>query len=127
MMSLDTLTPKTSLAMMQTGKDGLGTLKSRAENLDAAKQSGQMKKIEDAAKDFESVFISEMIKPMFNGIETDGMFGGGKSEEIFRGMMIDQYGKMLSDNGGIGLADHIKEAMIQMQESSNKGANTNNE
>ena len=30
--------------------------------------------IEAAARDFEAVFISQMIKPMFEGIETDSMF-----------------------------------------------------
>ena len=32
---------------------------------------------------------------MFSGIKTDGLFGGGQGEEMFRSMMIDQYGKQL--------------------------------
>ena len=37
---------------------------------------------------------------MFEGIKTDGMFGGGNAEDIFRSMMVDEYGKMMSKNGG---------------------------
>lgn len=74
-------------------------------------------KIEAAAKDFEAVFISEMIRPMMETIEVNDMFGGGKGEEVFRGFMVDEYGKKVSAAGGIGLARHISEAMIRAQES----------
>ena len=30
---------------------------------------------------------------MFSGIKTDGMFGGGQGEQMFRSLMIDQYAK----------------------------------
>jgi flagellar protein FlgJ len=75
-----------------------------------------MKRIEETAKEFESVFIAEMLRPMFEGIETDGMFGGGPGEKIYRDMQIDEYGKSLSGVGGIGLADHVMREMIKMQE-----------
>ena len=32
---------------------------------------------------------------MFSGISTDGPFGGGEGEEMFRSLMIDQYGKAI--------------------------------
>ena len=83
----------------------------------AASTKGQvdMEQIETAAKEFEAVFITEMMKPMFEGIETDGTFGGGKGEEVFRGVLIDEYGKMLSKTGQLGIADKIKAEMIRMQ------------
>lgn len=84
----------------------------------------RMEKIEEAAQEFEAVFISEMMKPMFEGIKTDGEFGGGKGEEIFRGFMVQEYGKMIAARGSLGIADNIKAAMIQMQsEANNNSAN----
>ena len=65
--------------------------------------------------EFEAVFLSEMLKPMFQGIETDGMFGGGKGEEVFRSFMLQEYGKIMSQTGGIGLADHVRDQIIQLQ------------
>lgn len=80
------------------------------------KQAPSMAQIEESAKDFEAMFVSEMIKPMFEGLETDGMFGGGKGEEIFRGFMIEEYGKMIAATGQLGIADMVKQQMIEMQE-----------
>ena len=75
-----------------------------------------LKKLEEAAQDFEAVFITEMMKPMFKGIKTDGLFGGGKGEEVFRGFLLQEYGKIVAKSGTFGIADHVKAAMIQMQE-----------
>lgn len=94
-------------------------IKNATGNLTGNKAGIDIKKVEQAAEEFEAVFIGEMLKPMFEGIETKEPFGGGKGEEVFRGMMITEYGKMISQNGGIGLADHIKETMIQLQEEAN--------
>lgn len=103
-------------AMLQARQDietGLEKHRSAGSDLQA---------IEEAAQDFEAVFITEMLKPMFKGIETDGMFGGGKGEEIFRGQMLQEYGKIMAENGGIGLADQIKQEMIRMQEQADSAA-----
>jgi len=69
-----------------------------------------------AARDFESVFLSEMLGEMFAGLPTDGPFGGGQGEEIFRSLMLDEYGKQLAAQGGIGLADGVTRQLLQMQE-----------
>lgn len=78
-----------------------------------------LKKIETAALDFEASFVTEMLKPMFEGIKADPMFGGGKGEEIFNGLMVDQYGKMVAERGGIGIADKVKSELLRLQESKN--------
>ena len=68
------------------------------------KPSIDMAKIEESARDFEAMFVTEMMKPMFEEIETGGMFGGGKTEEIFRGFMLDEYGKKIAQTGQLGIA-----------------------
>ncbi|MCC6598368.1 MAG: rod-binding protein [Alphaproteobacteria bacterium] len=73
-------------------------------------------KLNEAAQEFEAVFIAEMMKPMFEGISTDGEFGGGKGEEVFRSLLIQEYGKIISQSGGMGFSDQIREEMIRMQE-----------
>lgn len=94
--------------------------KNAARNLGQGSAPQNIEKIERTARDFEAVFIAEMMKPMFEGIKTDGVFGGGQGEEIFRGMMINEYGKLLANNGSIGLADQVKAEMIRLQEGSQK-------
>jgi Rod binding domain-containing protein len=71
-----------------------------------------------AAQDFESVFISQMLTPMFEGIEPDGIFGGGTAENIYKSMMLEEYGKLIAANGSIGVADAVKAEIIAMQERS---------
>lgn len=75
-----------------------------------------MEKIEEAAKDFEAMFVSEMMKPMFEGLKPNSLFGGGKTEEVFRGMLIDEYGKDIAARGGLGIADQVKEQLIRAQQ-----------
>ena len=71
---------------------------------------------EKAAKDYESVFISQMLGAMFSGIKSDGITGGGQGEEMFRSLMINEYGKSLAAQGGFGLADQMKAQLLKHQE-----------
>ena len=74
------------------------------------------KHLRDVAQNFEAVFLGEMLRPMFDNLEPEGPFGGGPGEEVWKNMQIDEFGKAIAKNGGIGLADHIVRAMLQMQE-----------
>ena len=73
----------------------------------------QMRK---TAQDFEASFLSQMFKPMFEGLETDGAFGGGNAEETWRSFLLDAMAKQTVKAGGIGLTDTIVAEMIKMQE-----------
>ncbi|ASG20837.1 rod-binding protein [Nitrospirillum viridazoti] len=72
--------------------------------------------IEKAAKEFESVFISQMLQHMWEGVKVDENFGGGHAEVMFRGMMIEEQAKAITKGGGLGIADEIKKEMMRMQE-----------
>lgn len=74
---------------------------------------------EKTAKDFEAVFMAQMIKPMWDGIKTDGMFGGGSGEEAMRDLLMQEYGKSMVRNDGYGLSDAIMNEMIRLQEKAN--------
>lgn len=107
------ISPQTSIAIMQAQQaKGIAAAKS-------VEDSKEMKKIDEAAKDFEAVFISEMLKPMFENTTPSSPFNGGKGEEIFQGMMIQEYGKMLVDHGGVGMSTQIREQLIKMQQQAN--------
>ena len=75
-----------------------------------------LKKIDEAAQEFEAVFLAEMMKPMFEGIEVNELFGGGKGEEIFNDFLIQEYGKNMAATGGIGIATSVREELIRQQE-----------
>lgn len=69
-----------------------------------------------AAKQFESVFISEFLGQMFEDIPTDGPFGGGPGESMFRSLMLDQYSKQLESQGGFGLSGPVAQQLLKLQE-----------
>ena len=77
--------------------------------------SDKQQLLEERAEEFEAVFLSEMLKPMWEGVETGGMFGGGQAEEIFRSLLIDEYAKTLASDGGIGVGDMVLKELIALQ------------
>lgn len=74
--------------------------------------------MQKAAQDFEAFFVSQMMQPMFAGIETDEIFGGGQGEEVWKSMMIDEYAKETARKGGLGIADSVMSVMLKAQEQS---------
>ena len=69
-----------------------------------------------AAEDFEAVFISQMLSPMFESLQDDGYFGGGPGEDIYRSMLVEQYGKSIARAGGFGLSDSVNREILRLQE-----------
>lgn len=101
----------------------LNTSQITAPQLVAPQKSAKSQKADQAAQDFEAVMISEMLKPMFETIEVDDTFGGGKGEEVFRGMLVQEMGKSIAKQGGLGLADTVRAELLKTQEKTNTATN----
>ena len=69
-----------------------------------------------AAEEFEAVFLSQMLSHMVAGIETDGPFGGGQAEEIYRSLLVNEYGRLTAAGGGVGIADQVMSEILRTQE-----------
>lgn len=69
-----------------------------------------------AARDFEAVFLSQMMSHMFEGLETDTLFGGGQGEDMFRSILVQEYGRQMSRGAGIGISDQLQKMMLRMQQ-----------
>lgn len=74
------------------------------------------KAVRAAAEEFEAVFLSTMLAPMFEGLGQDNMFGGGPGEETYRSLLVDEYGKSIAKSGGLGIADAVERELLRMQE-----------
>jgi Rod binding domain-containing protein len=74
-----------------------------------------------AAEEFEANFISQLLGFMFSGIKSDGPFGGGNSEKVYRSMQNDQYAREIARGGGVGIADDVMREIIRMQEGDANG------
>lgn len=86
----------------------------------AAQQAlaSQMKNGKSNAKlglDFEFMCLSNLLKPMFEGLSTDGPFGGGEGKSAMRSFLIDAIGKQMAQHGGIGISDMMQKQLLKLQ------------
>jgi len=68
---------------------------------------------------FEEMFLAQMLGPVFDSLPTDGPFGGGTGEQMFRSFQVNEYAKAIVRAGGIGLADAVTREIIALQEQAN--------
>jgi Rod binding domain-containing protein len=71
---------------------------------------------EKVSREFEAMFLGQMLNHMFSGLKTDGVFGGGEGEKMFRSMQVEEFAKSLTQRGGIGIAAAVKREILKMQE-----------
>lgn len=72
--------------------------------------------MDKAAEEFEAVFLSQMLQHMFAGVDMSPGVEDTAGKDIYESMLIDEYAKLMSRSGGIGVADHVKREMLKMQE-----------
>jgi Rod binding domain-containing protein len=75
-------------------------------------------RLRETAEAFEASFLSQMMKPMFEGLSTEAPFGGGEAEATWRTFLLDAMAKQTVQAGGIGLTDTVMAEMLKMQEQS---------
>ncbi len=76
----------------------------------AMAQFEQNPKLWEAAKEMETVFLTEMLKTAGFGKPLES-FGGGAGEEQFSSLLVGHQARAFSDRGGVGLAEKIFTAM----------------
>jgi Rod binding domain-containing protein len=80
------------------------------------KPGGGAEALRRAAEEFEAFFAGQMLEQMFKGLSTDGPFGGGNGERIWRSFMIEEYGELIAKSGGLGIADAVYRELLTAQE-----------
>ncbi len=80
---------------------------------------GSSMNIDKTAQDFESLFATQMLQPMFETVGVDASFGGGHGEEVMRSFLVQEYGKIIAKSGKLGIASQVKAEMLRAQEGEN--------
>jgi len=75
------------------------------ETLKKAVNEKDDKKLKEACRNFEAVFINMMFTQMRSTVQKNDLFSGGFAEDTFEDMLYDNYSKEISKGSGIGLAD----------------------
>lgn len=101
---------------LPTAASEYGSVKINSISGDLAKKSMTPEQMEHVAKDFESMFISQMAEQMFGDSIGDSAFGSEESSDIYKGLIVQEYGKIITQSGGIGIASYVKRSLLNMQE-----------
>ncbi|MGZ9093001.1 MAG: rod-binding protein [Rhodoplanes sp.] len=72
--------------------------------------------LHETAREFEEVFLAQMLQPMLSGLIPEEPFGGGPGEEMWQSMLVKEYGKAIAERGGIGIADAVVREALLAQE-----------
>ena len=62
-------------------------------------------KLKDACRDFEAIFIKQMLDSMKKTVQKTGLMEGGMAEDIFEDMLYDEYAKKMAETAQFGLAE----------------------
>jgi len=83
-----------------------------------AKLSSSGKSIDETAQNFEAMFATQLLQPMFETVGVNSAFGGGNGEAVMRSFIVQEYGKLIAKSGKLGIAEQVKAVMIKAQEGS---------
>ncbi len=84
-------------------------LSAQAKSLDRSAEEARMR---ETAEAFEAAFLADVLENSGINAMPDA-FGGGAGEDAFSGLLTQEYGRLLAERGGIGLAEQVFELLKQ--------------
>jgi len=67
--------------------------------------------LKEVARQFEAMFASYMLKTMNQSVQRDDLVRENMGENIFRDMLMDEYGNKMASGKGMGLSDLIYKSL----------------
>ncbi len=83
----------------------------------ARTRSANQDEIGRVAKDFESLFASQMLKEMRKTLDPETMFGSD-SGDVYGGLFDQFVGQQMAQGGGFGLAKMLRETLRHEKQTS---------
>ncbi|MFN7039098.1 MAG: hypothetical protein ACK4OM_06005 [Alphaproteobacteria bacterium] len=78
-----------------------------------------LNKIKETAAEYKSVFLSKMLNIVFENVNFNPLAPKDSKSEIFKSMLVDEYGKAISKSSTFNLDEHITRKLMQLQEVTN--------
>ncbi len=103
-------------AMLPATRPAVAPAASLPDSAATGSEGARRTAIHQAAEDFEAMFLSQMLAPVFAELGKDSLLGGGPGEQVYRSMMVQEYGKAIAGAGGLGIADTVEREMLKLQE-----------
>jgi peptidoglycan hydrolase FlgJ len=71
--------------------------------------------IRQAAQEFESLVLQQMLRTMRQASSLGGGFLQGSGERVYRDLMDEELARVLARGGGLGLADMLARDLMQRE------------
>lgn len=71
------------------------------------REQEEFERFKQAAREFEAVLVEQMVKEMRTGDFKSTLFGRDSGMETYRDMLDGEYVRLMTERGGIGLADFM--------------------
>ena len=102
-----------ALLTLQSAQTQAGAAQTNA--LAAAAHTKNAAKNAELGQKFESMALSNLLSPMWDGLSTDGPFGGGQAEGTMRSFYVDAIAKEMTKKGGIGISSMMQKELLKLQ------------
>lgn len=87
-----------SIGMMQYRQlDGAQKLENKVQN----------DELKEACRDFEAIFIKQMLDSMKKTVPENSLMKSGMAEDIFEDMLYQEYASIISKSGDLGIAEML--------------------
>lgn len=74
--------------------------------------STDKKKLFESCKEFEAIFIKQMLNSMKKTIHKEGISKSSTGQDIFEDMLYDEYSKKMSETAGFGLKNIMYKQLL---------------
>ena len=64
-------------------------------------------RLKESCRDFEAIFIKQMLSSMRATVPRTGMIDGGFAGEIYEDMLYDEYAAKMARTAGLGIAEML--------------------
>ncbi len=95
----------------------------QAKKVENKEKTEYLKQLQMVTREFESIFLSYMMKQMRKTIPEDPLFGNSVAKDIFYDLYDEAITKELSKAGGIGLASILYNQLAKLEEAKSNEIN----
>ncbi len=82
----------------------------------------QTKSLEEACRNFESIFVQYMLKEMRQTVPQNGLISGGRAEQMYTSLLDGEMAKAISTQRGMGLSAILYEQFSAGSTTGKKGS-----
>ncbi len=68
------------------------------------KKEMELKRLQKACRDFEAIFIKQMLNSMRKTVKKSSLINRNMAEDIFEDMLYDEYSSSMSKTANLGLS-----------------------